>query len=212
MSILSKLSSSMGERGEASNRTVAGMCIENPDLLGEIAEGLESGSDVIKGDCAEVMTFVAKNEPEFVVPYVGSLVPLVEHPKARVRWEAIHSISLVAGLAPHFLRKLIPKLDEIIQNDTSIIARDCAVRAVGNYAETGLEAAMEAYPVLINAIPVRDCRHAHHAINGLINALGFLSDKTDELEKIGEEYMESSRGVLKKAAKKLLKAIDALSE
>jgi len=212
VSILRKFSSTVGERSEASNRMVAGMCIENPDLLGEIAEGLETGSDVIKGDCAEVMTMVAKDEPEFVVPYVGSLMPLVDHPKARIRWEAIHAVSLVAGFAPHFLRKLLPRLDEIIQNDTSIIARDCAVRAIGNYAGTGKTAAQEAYPILIQAIPVRDYRHAHLAINGLMKVLEYMPDKKSELENIGEQFMESSRGVLKKAAKKLLKALDSMSE
>jgi len=212
MGIIEKLSSQVGERGESSNRLVAGMCLENPDLLGEIAEGLETGSDGIKGDCAEVMVMVGKNEPEFLLPYVGLLVPLVDHPKARVRWEAIHALSLTAGIAPHFLRKMIPKLDEIIQTDTSIIARDCAVRAVANFAGTGKSAADDAYPVLLKAVRVRDCRHGHHAMNGLINAAQYLPEKLDEIEKIGEEFSDADRGVLKKAAVRLLQKIDSLKE
>ena len=210
MGITSQLTTQIGKCGEFGNRRVAGMCLENPDLLGEIADGLECGNPLIMRDCAEVMTMVAQNEPEFILPYISEIVPLVDHPKARVRWEAVHALSLIAGLAPHFIRKLLPRFDEIIHNDKSIIARDCAVRAVANYAGTGKSASEDAYPILIKAVYVRDARHGHLAINGLIHALEYLPEKADELEKIGLEFMDAKRGVLKKSARRLLKAIDSI--
>ena len=58
MSILSQLSSQVGDRSEASNRKVVRQCLENPALLDEIAVGLKQQDAALLGDCAEVLTMV----------------------------------------------------------------------------------------------------------------------------------------------------------
>ena len=60
----------------------------------------------------------------------------------------------------------------------------------------------------MNSIPVREYRHTHHALRGLKEVARLMPDTRDELEKIGMEFMESKRGVLRKAARELLKTID----
>jgi hypothetical protein len=207
MSITSKLSSQTGDRTEASNRKVAGMCLENPDLVDEIAEGLKSDDPGILGDCAEVMTMVAQIEPDLVAPYAKLLPPLLKHKKARVRWEAMHALGLITHLVPKEIEKILPMIDELIHNDSSVIVRDWAVMTVGNYAGTGKKAAGKAYPILINSIPMREYRHAHHALKGLKEVARLVPGSRVELEKIGMEFMDIKRGVLKKAAKELLKEI-----
>ena len=202
--IISQLSTQTGDRTEASNRKVAGMCLENPDLVDEIADGLKSCDAGILGDCAEVMTLVAQVEPDLVAPYAKLLPPLLNHKKARVRWEAMHALGLIAHIVPKEIGKILPRIDELIHSDSSVIVRDWAVQTVGNYAGTGKKAAGKAYPILIKSIPVREFRHAHHALKGLKEVARLIPESRVELEKIGMEFMESKRGVLKKAAKELL--------
>src|SRR4030042_352943 len=100
MSILNQLSSQMGDRTEYSNRKVAIQCLENPDLLVDIAAGLRGSNAAIAGDCAEVMTKVAEADPEWVIPYAEDLSPLLIHKTARVRWEAVHALSLITPCVP----------------------------------------------------------------------------------------------------------------
>lgn len=51
MSILAHLSSQVGDRTEYSNRKVVVQCLDEPDLLAEIAEGLKSSKAALVGDC-----------------------------------------------------------------------------------------------------------------------------------------------------------------
>ena len=120
MSLTSQLSSQVGDRTEESNRKVAAMCLENPDLLGDIADGLQSDDAGMLGDSAEVMTMVAEVHPEFIIPYAKYLPPLLDHPKARVRWESMHALALVADLKPKVIEKLLGRIDEIIHTEAFV--------------------------------------------------------------------------------------------
>jgi hypothetical protein len=84
-SILTQLSSQSGDRTEASNREVARQCLENPHLLHEIAAGLFEPEPALVGDCAEVLTKVAKDNPVLIVPYADSLPALLLNKNSCVR-------------------------------------------------------------------------------------------------------------------------------
>lgn len=208
MSILNQLSSQMRDRTEYSNRKVVAHCLDNPRLLAEIAQGLKSNDAAIIGDCAEVMTQVAETHPELVVPHAKILAPLLTHKTTRVRWEAMHALSLVASLKPRLIASLLPLLSEMIQHDTSVIVRDYAVDAIANYATTGKQAAQNAYPYLKQALTAFDGKQAGHALNGLANVASALPQLAPELHKIGEYYLNDRRGVVRKAAKKLIQAAE----
>ena len=58
MKRLAQLSTQVGDRTEQSNRRIAALCLANPALLADIAEGLHSEQAALLGDCAEVFTSV----------------------------------------------------------------------------------------------------------------------------------------------------------
>ncbi len=207
MSILSQLSSQVADRSEYSNRKVVLKCLDDPDLLIEIAEGLQSKNAALVGDCAEVMTMVAEQQPEWVVSYAQSLPELLHHKNTRVRWEAMHTLALVASSAPALIDSQLPVLTELIRNDKSVIVRDYAADAVANYAATGVSAATKAYPLLKEALTAWNGKQAAHALNGLVNVSAMQPVLNDELRATAEEYLHSDRAVVCKAAKRLLKAI-----
>jgi hypothetical protein len=210
MKLTSKLSSQVGDKSEESNRNVAAMCLRNPDLLGDIADGLQSDDGAMVGDSAEVMTIVAEVHPELIIPWAEYLPPLLDHPRARVRWESMHALGLIASLVPDFIETKLNRIGDIINNDSSVIARDWAVRTVSEYAGTGQDAAKKAYPLLKDAVAIRQNRHAHHAFPGMEKVAEYFPRKRREIESIAEEFTDSKRGVLKKAARQLLKRIDSL--
>lgn len=97
---------------------------------------------------------------------------------------------------------------EIIRTDSSIIVRDYATDAVGNYAAIARSAAEKAYPLLQEALTVWGSNHAGHALQGLANMAALLPELHDELYNIAEEYSLSDKGVVRKAAKDLTKALE----
>lgn len=207
MSILTKLSSQVGDRSEYSNRKVVIQCLDDPDLLAEIAEGLRSKNAALVGDCAEVLTQVAEQHPDWVASYAEALTALLSHKTTRVRWEAMHALALVAASAPTVVSSLLPTLAEKVRTDSSVIVRDYATDAIANYAATGKLAAERAHPLLREALTVWNGKHAGHALKGLVNVARQAPALRDELYAIGEEYSRSGKGVVRKAVKELLRAV-----
>ncbi len=205
MTLLSQLSSQVGDRTEYSNRKVVLACLDKPAQLAEIAHGLESKDAALLGDCAEVMTQVAELHPEWVAPHARALAALLTHKTTRVRWESMHALALVAMLAPKVIAPLLPQLGEMIRCDSSVIVRDHAVDAIANYAKTSPRAARAAYPYLKQALIAWDGKQAAHALNGLINVASVLPELSGELHTIGIRYLNHHRGVVRKAAKMLVK-------
>jgi hypothetical protein len=207
MSILVTLASQTGKRTEAANRAAAAKCIAHPVLLAEVAGGLSSPNAALAGDCAEVMTQVAEEQPELVAPFAKELFPLLDHKSTRVRWEAMHAIALSADRVPKLVGKNLARLGEIIRADPSIIVRDYAVDAVGRYAAAGRAAAEAAYPLLKESLRVWDGRHAGHALKGLANVGLSAPRLRKEILLCGKSYLDHDKGVIRKAAKDLAGAI-----
>jgi hypothetical protein len=207
--ILQQLSSRVHDRTAKSNLKAAARCLKEPALLDEIARGLQDQDAALVGDCAEVLTEVAGQKPDLAARYAANLVPLVNHATTRVRWEAMHALALVATRDPRVIASLLPRLDEIIRLDGSVIARDYAVDAVGNYAGTNMQAARAAYPLLMDALTVYNGRQAGHALAGLAKAVAADPGLGDELGPVWERFEDSTSGVVRKAARALMKAMKA---
>jgi hypothetical protein len=182
--------------------------MEDPSLLNDIAEGLESDNVRLKGDCAEVMTMVGEVRPEWIVPYAESLFPLLDHEKARVRWEAVHALALAA---PHGAEIITPRLDSLaalIRDDKSTIVRDYAVQAVGNFARAGREPAEHAYPILKEALSLWDGKQAKHALRGLVNVAALLPEEREEIQVLAQPFLEHKRQAVVGAAKSVLEVTE----
>ena len=206
MSVLDRLSSQTGDRTAASNRKGIAECLARPALLAEIAEGLAGKDAALLGDCAEVLTEVAKERPEWIAPYAGPLAGLLTHTTTRVRWEATHALALVAAQDPAVIPPLLPHLAQMIHDDASVIVRDYAVDAVGNYAATSEAAAQAACPVLVASLPLWNGKQAAHVLEGLVHVVSAAPGLGDELRPLGERYLDDGRARVRKAAKALVKA------
>ncbi len=208
MTLLDELSSQVGDRTEYSNRKIVLKCLEEPTLLDEIVQGLESKDAALLCDVTEVLTEVAEEHPEWVAPHAKKLARFLSHKTTRVRWEAMHVLALVAALTPKVIANLLPQLGEMIRFDTSVIVRDHAVQAIGNYAATSPKAARAAYPYLKQGLVAWEGKQAGRALNGLAKVALAVPKLKDELRTIGMGYTSHSRGVVRKAAKALIAATD----
>jgi hypothetical protein len=205
MSILSQLASQIGEHKADANRAAARQCLAQPALFAEIAEGLQSSNAVLAGDCAEVMTMAAEENPQIVAPFAPLISKLLFHKNTRVRWEAAHALALSAAWAPDLIASILPLFSEMIRADKSVIVRDYVIDAIGNYAGVDVQAAEKAYPHIVEALAVWDGKHAGHALNGLANVLEKIPEQRAEITALCAPYLEDRRAVVKKAAQRILK-------
>lgn len=206
MSILDQLSSQVGDRTEASNRAVAAKCLDEPGLLAEVAAGLAGRDEKQVGDCAEVMTKVAAEDPTLVAPFAAKLVPLLGHEYTRARWEAAHALALIADKVPELIEAHLQDLDRAIFEDPSTIVRDHAVDTLSSYASVGPQQAEAAYPLLLRSVEAWDGKHAHHALPGLAHVAEDHPRHRPEILELAVRLQDHPKGVVRKAARALLRA------
>ncbi|WP_445491406.1 HEAT repeat domain-containing protein [Niallia sp. 03133] len=209
MTILMKLSSQIGEKTEEGNRKAAQECLENPSLLTIIGEGLASKNAALAGDCAEVLTMTAEKQPKLLLPFSDLLIELLSHKKTKVRWEAMHAIALIAGYIPSKITPLLPKLQDLIHTDKSTIVRDYAIETLCNYAKAGEMEGQEAFLYLKESLHVWNGKHRARVLKGFLYICQSTDIHTIEIRGVAEEYKDDTKGVVKKAVKELIKAIDS---
>jgi hypothetical protein len=186
---------------------VASQCTQQIKLLDEIVSGFKSKDSKLIGDCAEVMTFVAETNPELVSKYFNELHSMIKHKNGRVKWEAMHAISLIAHLVPNHIFSILVELDDILHKEQGVIVRDYATQTICNYALTSKEAAGIAYPVMKEILHFWGERHASRIIEALSKIYVLLPGTKNELISIVSEYENSSRSIIKKAVVKLKKTL-----
>ncbi|MHC1783027.1 MAG: hypothetical protein AB9891_09780 [Anaerolineaceae bacterium] len=206
MSVVEKLSSKREEKSGESNKKVAADCLQNPSLLGEIADNLMSADSKLAGDCAEVFTMTATIRPEIVAPYSEAICGIRLHPVTRVRWEAAHGLAFIAHLRPDLIAGMIPELMETIRHDESIIVRDYSIDILANFSSVSESNALQAFPALIESLQLWNGRHAGHALAGLENVAHFLPGMKSEIRAIIQPFLSSEKEVIRKAARKVSKA------
>lgn len=207
MTILDQLSSRLGDRTERSNKVVAALCLENTNLLSEIAEGLSSADGRLVADCAEVMVTVAQADPSLVALYSRLLTPLVTHKNNHARWEAIHALALTVHLAPETAESVFDTLACAIRDDESVIVRDYSVQTIASYAGVGPDQARRAYPVLVEAVAAWNGKQAHHALAGLRNVIRRVPALGPEVRALAERCVGDRRLVVQKAVRALIRDV-----
>lgn len=207
MSIIDQVSSRVGDRTETSNVIVALQCIDSPGLLSAIVNALSDKDEKLAGDCAEVLTKVAEEKPDLIVPYAQNLVNLLRNKSTRARWEAAHALALITEYAGNIIEPELQFIEGLVKSDKSVIVRDYSTDIIANYAKCGPEQARAAFPILKEALYLWDGKHAAHAIYGLINISMVIHDYDDELMQIGNDFSVSGKGVVVKSAKMLMKEI-----
>ena len=208
MEILNQLSSQKGDKTEDSNRIVAEKCIANPRLLAEIAVGLEDKNKKLQSDCIEVFTLVSEKKPEFAVPYAENIVPLLSNKQAKTRWEAVHTLSYIAGKIPDIISSVLPVLQSLIETDESTIVRDYAVDTIANYAKISVETSEEAYKILKSTLDLWGEKHARQVIRGFNHVLDNISDYKAEIKLLVQPYLSANKKIVATEAKKIIKRIE----
>ncbi|MFZ1083929.1 MAG: HEAT repeat domain-containing protein [Terracidiphilus sp.] len=207
MSIVERLSTSVGDRTQGANLAVAETVKANTSLLAEIADGFDTASVKLLGDCVEIFTMVAVGQPEAVIPYLPAFQKLLHIRDKRVRWEAAHTLALTAIHAPDVIKKMVADLEELVARDESMIVRGYALQALGEYARSKPAAADSVFIFLRESLGLWQGEHAHLALEALGKAALANKDYASEVTEIASGYANHEKSRMKKAAKTVLKQL-----
>jgi ribosomal protein RSM22 (predicted rRNA methylase) len=205
MNILNGLSSQIGDRTEAANKRVAAQVLREPMLLEQIASGLMSPDRKLAGDCAEVMTNVAAEKPELIVPYSNSLIAQIAHEDTRVRWESMHTLAEIASKTPENISTIVHKLVEMIAIDKSVIVRDYAIKTLGKYGGTSTQAARQVWPHLRKALTLWEGKHAGKALEAMYNVVSADPSLKADARRIAKQFNDHRSAKARTMARRLLK-------
>ena len=111
--------------------------LQNPKLFNELMTILQTGSDVQKGTCADIMKHVTAEKPEIAEPFIDELIVFINYKAPRVKWGIPESIGNIAKKSSHKVEKAIPFLlkNTSENNNNSTVIRWCAAYALSEIAK-----------------------------------------------------------------------------
>lgn len=141
MSVIGRLSSSLGRRDQAPNKQVASEIVSTHDTasVAELVHILQEPlSEPILFDALKVLAEVGEKKPELAAPSFHMVLPHLQHLSQKIKWMAMSALSNVAGLYPKEAFHQLAGILKIMDGD-SVIARDKGMKILvdlySNYPE-----------------------------------------------------------------------------
>ena len=103
-------------RSDGAANQAADAVIKNPELINDLAVGLESEDDVIRGRTADVLEKIARTNPELTASYVNRFLQLLgSDPLPMVRWHlamVLGHLAEYSSLTEEIVSALLRALDD----------------------------------------------------------------------------------------------------
>jgi len=166
--VIEKLAFSLGRNDEAPNIELAKKLAasKNKKDIDEIADGLDSKTGQIAGDCIKVLYELAGITPELAAPYAEKFIGLLQSKNNRLVWGAMMALSKITALNPGLVCK---NLDIIVKayEKGSVITVDNSISVFAELAKAGKSYEKKAFPIIIkhleNCRPREVAQHSERA-------------------------------------------------
>jgi len=115
----------------------AEIIFKDHNLFIELMKILETGTDIEKGNCADIMKHVTAEKPEIAEPYIDDLIKYINYKIPRVKWGVPESIGNIAKKHSEKVEKAIPYLfkNTVENKDNSTVIRWCSAYALSEIAK-----------------------------------------------------------------------------
>ncbi|MBN1847458.1 MAG: hypothetical protein JW932_02635 [Deltaproteobacteria bacterium] len=207
MSIIDRLSSSMGQRDNAQNQTLAKELARTKRMsdIEELVQNLSNKNKAIQNDCMKVLYEIGYIRPELIAPYVTSFINLLHSPNNRLAWGAMIALSAVALLEAPSIFKHLDRVMEAMEHG-SVITVDNGVSVLANVASTNKAYEKKIIPLLFRHLemcrPKEVAQHAERALTAI------HAGNKEDFKKVLTDRMVDISGPQQKRVKKILKDLD----
>jgi len=152
LTVLSKLASVLGERGDALDQKLAQELVASSDenAVQELIENLSNRDRAIQSDCIKVLYEIGYRKPELIAPYAEDFGRLLLSKNNRLVWGGMIALDSIASVNQKGVHGL---LAQIVQSAGagSVIARDHAVGILAKLA-SNKDYSKNCFPLLLQQL------------------------------------------------------------
>lgn len=186
--------------------------IKKPDLLKTVAEALSGASRRARQNAAAVLSEVARENVDLVIPYENDLIDALNRPEARTRWECLDALTLLVDKDSRACDKAISDVEISLFDEESGPVRLAAMRFLCKIGSTTEARSEKTWPLIDEAI---QCYHGDLEFGDMLVAVveysqGKLSEKVRR--ELGERMAfdaSNSKGSLRRRAQQILDNVSA---
>lgn len=131
MTVIGKLSSSLGHKDEVPNQKLAEQIAQDndKDAVHELIDNLSNKNKDIQNDCIKVLYEIGERKPLLITPYIKNFVELLNSRNNRLQWGAMTAVASVTGENPRLVYSHLARIIEAADSG-SVITRDQAVNVL----------------------------------------------------------------------------------
>ena len=157
MSVIDKLATSLGQRGEVPNQELARDLVAKNDLSGvkELAENLWNKNTNLASDCIKTLYEIGYLKPELIAPYVNDFLKIIKSKQNRLVWGGMLALSTIAALKPKEIFEQV-ELVKKVTKEGSVITTDNGIKTLAVVAGAGTEFNQVIFPFLVEHL--QTCR------------------------------------------------------
>jgi len=190
MSIINRLSSSIGRKDEVPNQELAQEICKNRDTaaIEELLSNLSGTNKAIQSDCIKVLYEIGYVQPELISQYVSDFLSLLNSKNNRMVWGAMITLSTIAQLKPDEIFKDIDLVLKTIEHG-SVITVDNGISVLAVVSSTDGSYEEKIVPFLLEHLSTcRPKEVAQHAERSLIAVNANNKKQFEEviLERLGD--------------------------
>jgi len=128
MSVIGKLSTSLGRNDETPNSELALLIAgsEDREAVKELVDNLVNQNKWIQSDCIKVLYEVAEQKPELIAPYNDVFISLLDSKNNRLVWGAMTALDHISNVNPDKIYRYLPRILDA-GDKGSVISKDHVV-------------------------------------------------------------------------------------
>lgn len=129
VSIITKLTSSLGRRDEIPNQQLAKEIVSenNKNAISELVDTLKNKDKAIQNDCIKVLYEIGDSKPELISKYADTFISFLSHKNNRLQWGAMIALNTIALEAPKIIFSNITHILAVADKG-SVITKDNTVK------------------------------------------------------------------------------------
>lgn len=177
------------------------------DKLAALVEALSAGTRRDRQNAAKIISSVAKEHPDSLIPYKNDLIDALNRPEAQTRWECLDALTCLVGVDSCACREAIPEAETALFDEESGLTRLAAMKFLCRLGATDEELSENVWPLIDEGI---QCYHGDSEFQDMLVAVsefssGLLSSRVkEELAARMKFDATNGKGALKRRASQIL--------
>ena len=192
MSVIDRLATSLGRRGDEANQSLAADLAQtrNADDVAELVANLSHRNRRIAGDCVKTLYELGYLAPDLIAPHVDAFLALLDNKNNRLVWGGMIALSTIAPLQPAAIHRQLDRVMAAIESG-SVITVDAGISVLAHLAAANESYGSELVPWLLQHL--RTCRPQSVAQHAERIAIG-AGDRDEFIEILTTRVGDVSKG------------------